>query len=80
VIPPSHLLIDRWDGVVAGSRFLSVVKLKVASTESLVDDRWFGSFGAFIHVTGTTTYTAVDGGSRTVLAAEMLSLESLKKH
>jgi hypothetical protein len=92
VIPPHHLLMDRWEGVMPqllvdrrGELELgwkacrSVVKLKVASTEGLVDNRWFGSFAAFIHVYGTTTYRAVDGSDRTVLAAEVLSIDSLKK-
>jgi hypothetical protein len=57
VAPPNHLLVDYWEGVTPGSKSChSVVVLKVTSTEGLVDDRRFGSFGAFIHVYGTTVY------------------------
>ena len=67
-------------GVLLGNKSDGpLVMLKVGSNAGSVDGRQFSFGQKFIQVTGTTTYETAIGGTKTVLAAELFDLDSLKK-
>ena len=72
VLPPDRVLLGaKGEG--------PLLMMKVRSTAGLLDGRQFDFEGRLLHVTGTTTYKTVSGGTRTVLVAEFVDLESIRK-
>ncbi len=72
VIDDRHLLLGYES---TGPAFI----LQMDSTAGLVDGKVLDLRGSFVHVTGTKTYTTVLGSSKSVLAVEIIDVESLKK-
>ena len=76
--PAIHQIMDERRMLVGNDPNGPIFILQMESTEGLADGKTIDLHGNFIHVTGTTTYKTVIGASKTVLAVEIVDLNSLK--